>query len=147
MELLAFIKTYHPSFVLVAETWLHPRIPDNLVSIPGYTIFRCDSETTIGYGGVCIHVVEDVLACFSVRPFSPRLPGVDSLFIDLQNRQSPSFTIGCVYRPRPSNSDSDMAAFLGDLSMTKRNLFIAGDFNMADVDWLPEFIIRHPVPM
>lgn len=106
-----------------------------MVAIPGYSIYRKDSVATVGYGGVCVYISKVISDSFSLVISSPDLPGIDSIFVDLLERSTTCFTLGCIYRPRASPSDAIMASFLGSLSSSKRNLYVAGDFNMPDVIW------------
>lgn len=40
----AFIQSENPDIVLITKSWLHEKIPDSVVSILGYAIFRVNSE-------------------------------------------------------------------------------------------------------
>ena len=41
--------------ICITETWLSPNVPDSVVVIPGYNLFRKDRLITTG-GGVCIYL-------------------------------------------------------------------------------------------
>jgi exonuclease III len=41
--------------VCITETWLTMQIPDHIIAMPGYNLFRKDRTHTVG-GGVCMHI-------------------------------------------------------------------------------------------
>ena len=41
-ELKAVAASYHPNIIALSETWLYDLVPDSLISIDGYNMFRCD---------------------------------------------------------------------------------------------------------
>lgn len=135
LELISFAKAEIPDFILDSESWLYDAITDNTIAIPGYSVFRQDSSTTIGHGGVCIFVRNAIVDQFSVTPFSCASPGVDNIFIDFAVGNNIFLTICCVYRPRPSTYDSKFAKYLRSVLNIKKTIFIAGDFNLPDIHW------------
>ncbi|KAJ3645915.1 hypothetical protein Zmor_023534 [Zophobas morio] len=135
-ELIAFISCNNPSFVLLAETWLSPSIPDSFVSVPNFTLFRSDRINRLG-GGVCIYVSDQILSEFSVTPINVNTFGIDSLFLKVSDKNV-TFVLGCVYRPpRPVllADDNNLFSSLSQLAFTHNTFFVFGDFNMPDIAW------------
>lgn len=91
--------------------------------------------TTIGHGGVCAYILDSVIRDFAVDASSVHLPGIDNIVLNVSYNKREVLTILCVYRPRPSPSDSQLCSLLKDLTNKKKNLFVVGDFNMPDVRW------------
>jgi hypothetical protein len=124
-----------PSIILLTETWLSSSIPDSLVSIRGYTLFRRDRFGKRG-GGVCMYFANRVLTNFKIQPISGDFRGIEALFLGVHSK-TVSFVLGCVYRP-PSSSISDdkiLIDFIKGLADTSQKIFIFGDFNMPDLLW------------
>lgn len=46
-ELQTFVQVSNPSIILLSETWFHPGIPDSVVLIPNYVLYRSDSVTIV----------------------------------------------------------------------------------------------------
>ena len=53
----------HTDLAFITETWLRKSIPDSIIHIPGYTVFRRDRIRDT-HGGVCIYVQADQLRKF-----------------------------------------------------------------------------------
>jgi hypothetical protein len=41
-DLILFVQLYKPAFLLITETFLSNSIPDSLVNLDGYTLYRTD---------------------------------------------------------------------------------------------------------
>ena len=54
-ELGPIASSNHVDIICITETWLSPSIPDNLVSLPNFTLFRNDRSGSNG-GGVCVYI-------------------------------------------------------------------------------------------
>ena len=52
-EVRLLIQERDIDVICVSETWLHSHIPDDLIAIPNYKLFRNDGGRG---GGVCIYV-------------------------------------------------------------------------------------------
>jgi hypothetical protein len=124
-----------PSIILLTETWLSSSIPDSLVSLRGYTLFRRDRFGRKG-GGVCMYFENGVLTNFKIQPISVDFCGIEALFLGVHSK-TVSFVLGSVYRP-PSSSISDdkiLIDFIKGLADTSEKIFIFGDFKMPDLLW------------
>lgn len=133
-DLNAFVQLHTPHCLLITESWLHPNIPDSIVNIANYEIFRTDSVTTVGHGGVCIYIHQTLMDNFSVKSFSLDTPGVDCMFVGLVSSHL-SWTVGCIYRPRASGYDTEVFDTLAKLAAENEQILIAGDFNLPEIKW------------
>ena len=93
-----------PSIILLTETWLTPVLPDGLVNLKGYKLFRKDRLSKKG-GGVCMYLADQVLSNFHVSPITFDCAAIEALFYTFSNKDV-TFVLGCVYRPS--------STFLGD---------------------------------
>lgn len=89
----------------VTETWLHDGIPDNMIAIPNYQLFRNDRSYSRG-GGTCIFVhkrlyfeiYENKLNEKNIEIQGIRLTG------NTLNNRCKHIDVVCVYRPPNGNS-------------------------------------------
>ena len=63
-EISYFMLHNHVDLAFITETWLRESIPDSIIHIPGYTVFRRDSGIRDNHGGVCIYVQANQLRKF-----------------------------------------------------------------------------------
>ena len=45
--------------ICITETWLTTQVPDHIIAMPGYNVFRKDRTRAAG-GGVCMHIHESI---------------------------------------------------------------------------------------
>lgn len=133
-ELLCFVGVHEPDIILLTETWLKPSIPDSTCSIPGYTIYRCDSTSNPGYDGVCIYLKQEVFKHLKIHTFNIDTPMIDNIFLSLCFTGC-TITVGCIYRPHASDSDVPLLQHMSELCEQHDNLVIAGDFNLPQLKW------------
>lgn len=134
LEFVCFVEVHKPHVLFVTETWLKPDVPDTLCDIVGYRLYRSDSSIHPGYDGVCIYLRDDVIGNFSVEPSYINMPGIDSIFLSLRSSTA-SITVGCVYRPRASNSDHILLHHLSNMATLNDSLLVFGDFNIPQLKW------------
>ncbi|XP_063911135.1 uncharacterized protein LOC135128171 [Zophobas morio] len=134
-DLCALVQQDKPDIILLAETWLTSSIPDGMVSLNGYTLFRRDRIGSKG-GGVCIYLADEVLSTFHVSNIPTKTPGTESLFLKLSNKDT-TLLLGCIYRPPSSVVDNDkiLVESLSHLADSYATLLLFGDFNMPDITW------------
>lgn len=58
-QLLVEVDSKAPTVIVITETWLHDRIPDSYVNIPGYNLFR-RFRPDDPHGGVPIYVLNSI---------------------------------------------------------------------------------------
>jgi hypothetical protein len=61
--------------VLLTETWLSDVVPNSLVFLDGYSIYRKDQNHK-KRGGVCIYVSNELLSDNKVTPIVTNTPGL-----------------------------------------------------------------------
>ncbi|KAJ3652272.1 hypothetical protein Zmor_018251 [Zophobas morio] len=134
-DLCALVQQDKPDIILLAETCLTSSIPDGMVSLNGYTLFRRDRIGSKG-GGVCIYLADEVLSTFHVSNIPTKTPGTESLFLKLSNKDT-TLLLGCIYRPPSSVVDNDkiLVESLSHLADSYATLLLFGDFNMPDITW------------
>ena len=134
VELLAAdVKAYGADVVVITESWLKLRHPDNMFSIPGYNIFRRDRPKRRG-GGVVIYIRDDIEAsvCKELYTSDTR---IELLWIRIIFRNRP-IVVGALYHPpKPVYQSCELIdeldrALTNILASCDNSLvLIAGDFN------------------
>lgn len=132
--------------VIITETWLHDGIPDSLVDIPGYNLFRLDRASD-HHGGVAIYVSTSLSGSnISAAPLAHLLvPTLEALWIKI-TIDDVTFVVAGVYRPptrTTTTTPSDLLLFdaLRRAELLDTTTLIFGDFNYPSVAWadgLPE---------
>lgn len=122
--------TAKPDVVVVSETWLKPSTPDNVISVAGFNVFRCDRKGRAG--GTAIYVSEKLQASVLRSVSIPRQ--FEFLAIQIVLGNSPLTIIGCY---RPPSASKDAIRSLTDLlsECTASELILLGDLNW---DWLSD---------
>ena len=92
-ELAVITATLSPSLIAVTETWLNEEIPNHLISMNAYTVFRADRKTRMG-GGVCVFVSDSLTV--TRLEISDHPEDFESLWLFLPNL---SLLFVCAYVP------------------------------------------------
>lgn len=143
--MLLEINNSPPTIIALSETWLNTSIPDSIVNIDNYILFRDDRLTHRG-GGVCIYVNKSLIndkfnitqLDFSAKPY-------DSLWIKFES-EFLNFVIGCVYRPpintilNNEDNDKNLLKTIQTMQDKFQNIFLLGDFNYPSISWNSETI-------
>ncbi|KAF0303911.1 hypothetical protein FJT64_024168 [Amphibalanus amphitrite] len=99
-ELSEVLHRQKYDIVLLAETWLKPTVPNRLLVIPSYSVYREDRPDGRGYGGVAVVAMEDLtvtpLKPATQRPPNSRLETVWSLVRADRGRR---LVLCSLYRP------------------------------------------------
>lgn len=77
----------------ISELWLLHCVPDHLVNINYYKIFRFDNERD---WGACIYVRDDLSATV-INLCVPKHAGVEDVWVTIQCHKLPSSIIGSMY--------------------------------------------------
>ena len=138
-ELFLHFKGF--DLIALSETWLHPNIPDILVSEPGYTIFRQDrteveTGNVKGKGGGLLLYVKDCYSDFITKIDVPNSISINLehmwLSIDIPFRRK--IILGICYRPPSGNVSTSIKILncsLDSLDIGVHNdLLLLGDFNI-----------------
>ena len=111
----------------ISETWLEPNIPDRLVKIDGYTLFRNDGGRG---GGTCIYV-KDCLKGAKIKIDNPPCQDIQDVWVKIQLNHLPSIIVGAMYRHPHATSDSFdyIHEILQTLAIENKAIFLLGDLN------------------
>ena len=116
-------------------------IPDILLHIEGYTLYRQDrydpAKSLHGYrrgGGICIYVLDKYVDYLTVlEDISTVTDDVEQLWLNLRCPNVKQKLIGCIYRPPKGNIDrglSGIRSSLDNIFNFNSDVIIAGDFNI-----------------
>lgn len=119
-----------PDVVVVSETWLKPSIPDNVINMAGYDVFRTDRKGRAG--GVAIYVLEKFQGSVLHSTSIPHQ--FEFLAVQIVVANAPLNIIGCY---RPPSAINDAITSLSDLlsNLISSELILIGDLNW---DWLSD---------
>ena len=120
----------------MVETWLKPDMPDSLITLPQFSIVRCDrkSSTKTRGGGAALYIK----SCYKFEqlynPAKKLHHLCDSVWVNLHSENTKdTLTISSIYLP----PDSDKTEFINQLSsiLHQRNfinkkVILIGDFNI-----------------
>ncbi|KAJ3655025.1 hypothetical protein Zmor_014170 [Zophobas morio] len=146
VDFSVLVQTLKPTFIMLSESWLSPAIPDTLVAINGYTLFRNDRDGRRG-GGVGIFVADLICSSFTINILSSEVGNNEALFLKSSN-SSISFVLGCIYR-LPDSAIGDVRklfTFVSKIADSCDRLIIAGDFNLPDITWPLDHISNFDAP-
>ena len=130
-----FHDSSNPDILFDCETWVNPNITDNeiLPENTGYNIFRKDRND--GYGGVMLAIKAEIVS-EQVDVDTP----CECIARKINRNTRDSLIVATIYRP--TNNDVDYAKALYNtikslcLNYPKSTIWVAGDFNLPDIDWL-----------
>ncbi|KAK0145188.1 hypothetical protein N1851_015920 [Merluccius polli] len=119
-----------PDIVTISETWLKPSVPNQVIHIDGFNVYRTDRKGR--GGGILMYVSEKFQGTVLHSISIPKQ--FEFLAVQLVVAGAPLIVIGC-YRPPSATSDS-ISTLTNLLSkMTSSELLLCGDLNW---DWLTE---------
>ena len=122
------------------ETWLDNRFSNDLISLPGKMVFRCDRRNNVfdpnarpTAGGVCVYMNNDVAnftVCLNVCCKITQDFEILTLVTSKPSRRH--FVTICVYKPPKGKLDKCidfLNEILGRRDILKKEVWILGDFN------------------
>ena len=132
-QLAASLDLHRPDIVIGTETWLNPSVLNSEIFPPNYTMIRKDRKDS--HGGVLIALKNDLIGTHRVDFDSE----CETVWVQVQLTGSKTLTIGAFYRPPDQKSPQYLGELRKSLSKLKNshkgNVWLAGDFNMGDIDW------------
>lgn len=131
------VSSTNPSIILISETWLDISIPDSIINIHGYTVYRSDRQQNRPGGGVCCYVINELLENFTVTHLNINTGTfIDSIWLKFENSWF-AFSICCIYRPGNVDIQADKILFsaISNQYQVLPNLLIFGDFNLPKISW------------
>ena len=117
------------SVIGLTETWITHN--PTLFSIPGYNL-EVNNRTHKPGGGVACYIL-DKYKYSVISELSLMNKIIESLFIEIENKQQKNIVIGIIYRPPNANPNSFLAAIqdiLHNARLQNKDSFIMGDFNI-----------------
>lgn len=132
------IKNTDPTIILITETWLNSGMPDSLVDIPGYTLYRNDRATH--GGGVCVYV-KSLVAGYRVFSGVSQLfstaGSIESIWLEVDINKV-RLLVACVYRPKRATTVEQNLEFIHTLERAmalSEPVYVIGDFNYPEINW------------
>ena len=133
-DLNTVINSNHIDVAVTTESWLNDDIPDQAVSINGYTLFRKDRKGRTGGGVACF-----VKSSLTVHHWTElQDEDVESVWLTVRShkmpRVTPWITFGAIYHP-PDAKEYILTAHISKCIDTIRRkhprtgIILAGDFN------------------
>lgn len=124
-EFRLIFESSNMDVICVSETWLNESIPNGLISLHGYKVFRSD-RLVGGGGGVAIYVKDNITCkvCSKTEQFDI----IEHIFVEVSSFGR-KMLVGCVYRPNSSIAFSNFIMRTEALIMPYNDILIAGDFN------------------
>lgn len=117
--------------ICISKTWLRPGITDDMVRLPGYTLYRCDKGSRIGRVGFylldCLHA--SVMGSSSCSLTAKLEFIMSEILID----NSAKLLLVVVYKPPNSGYLNEFFQLFLKLQVSYRHSVILGDFN-ADMN-------------
>lgn len=110
--------------ICISESWFDDAIPDSLVSLNGYKLFRADRKKR--GGGVAIYVKMNINCKLVAR--NEESNKIEFLFIEISAKDR-KLLLGSVYRPHRSIPFDNFIRQIEVMTATYSDVIIAGDFN------------------
>jgi hypothetical protein len=138
-EARATCATLSPSIFACTESWLNSAHKDNLISIPGYSIYRQDRRNRVG-GGAAVWCSSRLSQKRLTPPFAPPT-SIECIWLHLP---SLAIVLLCIYIP-PNINVSEYNAihtFIVNccdyfaINFQEHNLLLCGDFNTFNTNAL-----------
>lgn len=110
----------------VTETWLNENIPDQLIQLPGYSVFRKDRSSR--GGGLCIYIKTEMNA--KKVQFEQADTGWEHIWISFKLNNY-DFICGTLYRPPRNNIlIADLEDCLAAVFPKSDKIIVLGDINI-----------------
>ena len=147
VEISYFMLHNHVDLAFITKTWLRESIPDSIIHIPGYTVFRRD-RIRDNHGGVCTYVQADQLHKFKQISHIICCDDHEILWLHICANRLPrgysSIIVGVIYHP-PSDNDALIRDHFLPLftkiesEFPNCGIILAGDFNRSNIN----FLLKH----
>ena len=122
----------------ISETWLSDKIPNELVNIPGFNVYRKDRPSH-GWGvliyiketwGVLIYIKETLPHTYC--PDLTNFNNTEVVWVRIDNKSSPSFYVSCVYNPKVDDENyyQCMLNNFENVLANNKEIVILGDLNI-----------------
>ncbi|KAG8235347.1 hypothetical protein J437_LFUL015856 [Ladona fulva] len=120
---------HYYDIICLSETWLKPEIPDSMVKLPDYNLFRIDRLGKIGGGvGAYFHKTIQGKVLFNSTPLYSAKP--EFIFFDVSGFNAAKLLLCVIYRPPKCGLFADFESVFSRFYPTYKNVVIIGDFNV-----------------
>ena len=128
--------------ICFTETWLTPKLGDQLLHFPGKTLYRQDRRyqtRNVKGGGLCIYIDSKFGPYSTVNmDISICTPDYEMLCLDIKKPGNRHMTVICVYRP-PKGKPTVFSTYLENiLKNLKTEIWIVGDMNINYLNRMDE---------
>ena len=112
----------------ISETWLSDKIPNELVNIPGFNVYRKDRPSH--GGGVLLYIKETLPHTYC--PDLTNFNNTEVVWVRIDNKSSPSFYVSCVYNPKADDENyyQCMLNNFENVLAKNKEIVILGDLNI-----------------
>ncbi|KAK0137856.1 hypothetical protein N1851_025938 [Merluccius polli] len=133
------------SAICLTETWLDPSVPDQVVTLPGFTLHRADRSFKLSRkakgGGVCI-MINERWCTNSTELTHVCSPHLEYLTVKCRPsflpREFASIILICIYIPPEANANTTIAELANYVSSVENShpdtaIIVLGDFNQTNL--------------
>ena len=124
-EIRALIVEHCFDIFLIAETWLHAGISDDLIKLEGFRLYRRDRPTR--GGGLCIYA-SNKLNTTIIQTSEV----IEQLWLEIKTDREKN-AVGVIYKPPTFNTElflNELEDTLILLTPSVKNILLTGDFNI-----------------
>ena len=139
LQNLVSVLKGHFKIIVLTETWCGDTATKNSIyQIPNYTVIHKTRKEKQGEG-LCMFIRNDLN--FKLRNDLDKFDsGIETLSIEIENRNSKNIVLSAIYRPPRGNINSfkdHLKTIMSKNSLTNKHVFITGDFNINSLDYSP----------
>lgn len=136
-EMRILVNDVNPDLLCLSETWLSDKIPDGLIELPGYSVFRADRLTHKRGGGLACYVNNNIVEGFDAnkhRTIWKSNEHIELQLFELKIRHIKKMIIVNVYRPPAGKLQNFMDELYNALYSIDRlnefEIYVMGDCNL-----------------
>jgi len=119
-------SNYHA--ICLSETWLKPAIPDRMISMPGFTLYRHD-RVGKGGGGVAFYIRSSIGVVFLRTSDEVYCNKPEFIIAEIAVKNAAKLLLATVYGPPNCGFLNEFENIFLDLQTSYRHSVIFGDFN------------------
>ena len=137
LQNLVCVLKGHFKIIVLTETWCGDTATKNSIyQIPNYTVIHKTRKEKQG-GGLCMFIRNDLN--LKLRNDLDKFDSdIETLSIEIENRNSKNIVLSGIYRPPRGNINSfkdHLKTIMSKNSLTNKHVFITGDFNIISLDY------------
>lgn len=135
-----YVKDDIVDIIAIGETWLHKNIPNKMIAIGQYQVFRSDRNTRKSVikrcgGGVCVYVRRGLKITRIEKSNGNDFSSIDFIILEIQS-SSTKLLFACIYRlgECPDNETDGVMHRINELSTEFEHSLVCGDLNANAFD-------------